>query len=347
MMAAGSQGKILDPKAAKWGQAICDGCKRPSKDRVCPTCHVTLPSTFGQSPNAIVAVIGAKNAGKSHYIATLVEEMRNRVGPMMNVTLSPQDDFTIQRFARDFRDPLYNERRALEVTVSGVRDASVRLPMVFNLQFGGIDTFGRRKIVRTVTLVFFDTAGEDLNSEATMATVNRYIYRSSGIILLLDPRQIPEVRRQLPGPLEPGEFSVDTRDILARTAKLIRNGQGLGPNQMIKVPLAVAFSKFDELETIVDSSLVVLTSRMVSQEYDVNEANAISDEIESLLSSWQQTGLIHELRSWFSKVAFCGVSSLGCKKNADQSLPRLDPRRVEDPFLWLLYQFGYIKSRAK
>jgi len=288
-------------------------------------------------------VIGAKNSGKSHYIATLVEEIRNRVGPMMNVTLSPQDDFTIQRFARDFRDPLYNKRRALDVTASGVRDANVRLPMVFNLQFGGKDLFGRRKITRTITLVFFDTAGEDLNSEATMATVNRYIYRSSGIILLLDPRQIPHVRGLLPDPPDPGEVMIDTRDILSRTAKLIRNGRGMGPNRMIKTPLAVAFSKFDELESIVDGSLTVLTSRSAGQ-YDAAEAIAVSDEIESLLASWQQGGLVHELRSWFSTVAFFGVSSLGCKKNPDETLPRLDPRRVEDPFLWLLYRLGYVKA---
>jgi GTPase SAR1 family protein len=346
-MAIGAQGKVLDAKKSNRGRIVCDACQRPTKDRICPVCHVTLPSTFGQCPNAIIAVIGAKNAGKSHYIATLVEEIRNRVGPMMNVTLSPQDDLTIQRFARDFRDPLYNERRALNVTSSGIKDDKVRLPMVFNLQFGGKDLFGRRRISRTITLVFFDTAGEDLNSEATMATVNRYIYRSSGIILLLDPRQFQYVRGLMSSPPDPGEVMTDTRDILVRTQKLIRNGRGLGPNHMIKTPLAVAFSKFDELEPIVDRSLAVLTSSSPSRRYDIAESTAISDEIESLLAAWQQAGLVHELRTWFLKVAFFGVSSLGCKKNPDQTLPRLDPRRVEDPFLWLLYQFGYIKGAAK
>ena len=194
MMAAGKQGKLLIAKSRMVRRLTCDECHRPTNDRICPTCHVTLPNTFGQCPNAIIAVIGARNSGKGHYIGTLVEELRNRVGPSLNMTLSPQDDYTIKRFKEDFRDPLYKDRRVLVQTATGITNEKVRLPMVFNLQFGGTDFLGRRTIKRTITLVFFDTAGEDLESESTMETVNRYIYRSKGIILLLDPRQILQVR---------------------------------------------------------------------------------------------------------------------------------------------------------
>ena len=45
--------------------------------------------------------------------------------------------------------------------------------------------------------MFFDTAGEDLNDEDTMSTVNKYICKSAGIVFLLDPMQIPAVVSQL------------------------------------------------------------------------------------------------------------------------------------------------------
>lgn len=346
-LAAGAQGQVIDASNAKRGQVLCGTCRQLSRDRICPTCHVTLPYTFGTCANAMVAIIGAKNAGKSHYMTTLVEEFRSHIGPAMDVTLSPQDDDTIRRFARDFYDPLYKERRALDVTASAMRDPSVSLPLVFCLQFGGRDLFGRRTIARTVTLVFYHAAGEDLDAEATMSTVNRYIYHSDGIILLVDPRQIQGVRGKLPKSAHGEDVSKDVRDILTRTTKLIRSGLRLGANRMIKKPLAVAISKFDEIEPFMGKDMTVLSSRSVGRDYDLEEAVAISDEIESLLLSWNQKELVHDLRSWFARVAFFGASSLGCTKNPDNSLPRLAPRRVEDPFLWLLYQLGLIKAKKR
>ena len=218
------------------------------------------------------------------------------------------------------------------------------MPMVFNLQIGGKNLFGQRNIKRTVTLVFFDAAGEDLRSEATMETVNRYIYRSSGIILLLDPRQFPQVLCQLPDPPDPGEESIETRDILSRVANVVRKGKNLSPTQMIKTPIAAAFSKFDEIEPLIDPTLNVLSSRSMKRQYDSAEAAAINDEIESLLAMWKQSGLVNDIKSWFSKVTFCGISSLGCKKNQDGTVPRLAPRRVEDPFLWLMHGIGCFRD---
>ena len=43
-------------------------------------------------------------------------------------------------------------------------------------------------------MVFFDTAGEDLNSEEIMSSVNKYIIQANGIILLIDPLQFDSVK---------------------------------------------------------------------------------------------------------------------------------------------------------
>ena len=351
LASGGRHGRVLSPSAAKRGKATCDDCQRATEDRICPGCHAQLPPTYGKCENAIIAVIGGINAGKSHYIATLVEELRNNVGPTMNFTLSPENDFTINRFNEDFKQPLYHHKRAIRKTGSAKSEDKLRIPMLFNLQFMGKDVFGRKAIKKTVTLVFFDAAGEDLEDEGTMSTVNRYVYRSAGIILLFDPRQIPYVRSKLA--IDATEPIVDTRAILKRTANIIRKGLDLNANAIIKTPIAVAFSKFDEVERFVDRGACVLNSRSVTQEYDAEEAAAISDEIEALLESWQQKGLCHELRSWFYKISFFGVSSLGCQAkempgSADKQLPHVPrPKRVEDPFLWLLSELKFFKPGTK
>lgn len=342
----GKQGKVLSPRGARSGRKKCDACKRPTDDRICPACHAPLPPNYGKCENAIIAVIGAKNSGKSHYIATLVKELRDAVGPALNFTLSAVNDYTINRYNKSFKEPLYNRCVSLNVSKSAKSEEEMRIPMLFNLQFMGTDWRGRKSIKRTILLVFFDTAGEDLNSAATMATVNRYICRSAGIILLLDPRQLPAVREKLS--VDPSEEVVETRDLLARTATLIRKGLGLradksGGIPLIQTPVAVAFSKFDEIEQLLDPGATVRTSRSL-RGYDPRESAVISDEIESLLESWEQRGLCHDLRSWFRDVSFFGVSALGCKKRSDETLPHAPrPRRVEDPFLWILHKLKFLK----
>ncbi len=343
----GKQGKVLSPEGITGRKRKCEDCMRPTDDRICPACHAPLPPTYGKCQNAIIAIIGAKNAGKSHYIATLVNELRDSVGPSMNFTLSAVNDYTINRYNKSFKDPLYNRRVTLRVSKSAKAEEEMRIPMLFNLQFNGTNWLGRRSISKSIVLVFFDTAGEDLNCEATMSTVNRYIYRSAGIILLLDPRQIPAVREKVS--VDPSEEIVDTRDLLVRTTTLLRKGLELqadsqGRIPLIPTPVAVAFSKFDEIEHLVDPGASLRTSRSLGK-YDAVEAEAISDEVESLLEAWDQKGLCHDLRSWFRNVSFFGVSALGCKKRDDETLPHTPrPRRVEDPFLWILYKLQFLKS---
>ncbi|MCA9137753.1 MAG: 50S ribosome-binding GTPase [Planctomycetales bacterium] len=342
----GKQGKVLSPGGSLFRRKKCDACKRPTDDRICPACHAPLPPSYGKCENAIIAIIGAKNAGKSHYIATLVKELRDAVGPALQFTLSAVNDYTINRYNKSFKEPLYNRRVSLNISRSAKTDEEMRIPMLFNLQFMGTDWRGRKAIKRTILLVFFDTAGEDLNSEATMATVNRYICCSAGVILLLDPRQLPAVREKLS--TDPREEIIETRDLLARTARLIRNGLGMtadksGRIPLIQTPIAVAFSKFDEIEDLVDPAATVRTSRSLSG-YDPHESTVISDEIESLLESLEQSQLVKDLRSWFRTVSFFGVSALGCKKRSDQTLPHAPrPRRVEDPFLWILHKLQFLK----
>ena len=70
-------------------------------------------------------------------------------------------------------------------------EVAVRKPLIYEMMIP-LDAKGRR--VHKYTFVFYDTAGEDLKNEAIMKTVNRYICKASGLIFLLDPMQIMQLR---------------------------------------------------------------------------------------------------------------------------------------------------------
>src|SRR5690606_5602272 len=143
------------------GRADCPDCGLPTGNRACPECHNPLPSAYCDSPGRIVALVGAKNAGKSTYIAVLLHELMNRVGTELDASLVACDDRTIERYKRDFARPLLEERRLLPTTASAA--TGPREPLVYLLTRTRRGRFSRPRN-DSLALVLFDTAGEDLRS---------------------------------------------------------------------------------------------------------------------------------------------------------------------------------------
>lgn len=336
-------GRVLPPNGKP--ESRCTACGQTSRKRLCPHCHMELPHTTGKFRNLIFAVIGAKEAGKSHYLAVLIEQIRKQAGPEIGMLLEPLNDHTIRRYRQDFYEPIFRRGTVIRGTVSALADRRVQVPLVYTLTFTGKDLFGRRAIKGLVTLVFFDTAGEDLDDEDTMSTVNKYIYRSDGVILLLDPLQLDRVRDRLDGSVALPSRNSETADILTRTTKLILDGRSLSPDAMIPTPIAVAFSKFDAVEPLIDPQFQLNADPDHRSGYDVADFHAVNAEMQSLLAEWDGRILQEQVEKRYRHFGFFGLTALGCNPHGDQKIPRVLPRRVEDPFLWLLHHHGLIPAR--
>lgn len=335
-------GKVLAGPGRFVRSVECPDCSNKSRKRLCPTCHSDLPHTTGDFKNYVFAVIGAKESGKSHYISVLINQIKKQVGPDLNMLLEPMNDPTIRRYRNDFYNPVYNEKRIIEATQSALANRNVQSPLVYCLTFTGKNLIGRNAIKKAAVLVFFDTAGEDLDDEDTMSTVNKYIYRSDGIILLIDPLQLPQVRNDLgDGTSLPG-VNTETTDILTRTTRLIQKGQNIKPNAQIKIPLAVAFSKFDAVDSLVDDQFQLHANGRHIGGFDDADFQATNSEMMALLVRWDGHDLVQQVQTRYKRHGFFGLSALGCNPHGSKEVPRVAPRRVEDPFLWLLAENGLI-----
>ena len=341
-------GKVLEPAGKfrdRFSQSIrCKACGHQSYKRICPHCHMELPRTTGQFKNYIFAVIGAKDSGKSHYIAVLIDQIKRRIGPNMGLLLSAENDFTINRYANDFYAPIFKDGKVIDTTRSATIDRSVQRPMVYSIRLTGDGLCQKNKIKKYMTLVFFDTAGEDLNDEDTMSTVNKYIYRSDGIILLIDPLQLLSVRNLLPKGTPLPDIWTETSDILNRSTRLIEKGRNLKPTDKVKIPLAVAFSKFDAVLPLIDPQFQLHASANHDTGFDNDDFEAINSEMLSLLDRWNGQDIIHLAQTRYTKFGFFGLSALGCNPHDTSRIPSVLPGRVEDPFLWLLANNGIIKK---
>ncbi len=328
-------GKVLEPGKYFVRGLRCESCGHESFKRLCPHCHMDLPRTTGDYRNYIFALIGAKDAGKSHYLSVLIDQIRNQSGPRQGMVLEALNDETINRYREAFYNPVYRHRKVILNTRSATVDSTVQKPLIYSLTFRGKGLGGGWRIKSVVTLVFFDTAGEDLNHSDVMSVVNKYIYRSDGIILLIDPLQLDRVRTQLASTPMP-DLSGETADIMDRTIQLIQNGRRLGSKRRISIPIAVTFSKFDAVRPIVDRQLQLLSEPRHQGGFDGGDFDAVNAEMEALLERWNCLHLVELVKLRFKRYGFFGVSALGCNPHGSEEIPRVMPRRVDDPFLWLL-----------
>ena len=323
-------GLVIPPPGRFAKKVPCPSCRRASTTPICPECHLELPYSFGVKKNYIFAIIGAKETGKSNYIAVLVRKIQD-IGIHLNFLLNEADDYSMARYENDFRAPLFDRNRVVDATRSAVAGGEVKRPLLFNF-------VGKKA---SSILAFFDSAGEDFGSGDTMENVHRYICRSDGIILLVDPLQLREVRRQFDERQLPA-MGVEPRQVLMRTTRLIRKGRSLDMSKKIPIPLAVAFSKFDMLENHVPAGLQVDSITHHDGGFDVADFEGVNDELMGLLGrsehwGWGEGDLVNQVTSGYTKYGFFAVSALGCNP-VNNRVPRFSPWRVEDPFLWLLAQ---------
>ena len=246
------------------------------------------------------------------------------------------------------------DMQKLDLTKSSVQDVNngAYRPLIFTLKLKQKGLFKEK--VNSFTLVFFDTAGEDLNDEDTMSTVNKYICKSAGIIFLLDPMQFPTVRNQLDENTVSRASSVDWKqatrsdDILSRVSKLIRNDRNMKSDAKIDIPVAAVFSKFDAIAQLIPegSTILEISPHCSKKVFDMSDWHNVDNEIRSLLVEWGVESFMSQVDLNYMNHAYFAVSSLGMDNNPKENgkIDRPRPHRIEDPLLWILKENGVIKS---
>ncbi|WP_233358782.1 GTPase [Thermomonospora amylolytica] len=352
--AAGASLPPVFEAPGRGGRADCPRCGRTTGRRVCPHCHNPLPPAYCESPGRIVALVGAKNAGKSTYIAVLLHELMNRVGTELDASLVACDDRTIDRYKRDFARPLYDEHRLLPTTASAA--TAPREPLVYLLtrtrparragrRLGARLPLGRER-TESLALVLFDTAGEDLRSRDVRDLHLRYLEAADAIVFLVDPLELPGaramVRDEAPPPPRTDPDS-EPINVIARVTEALRQRRGLRPGERLPVPVAVALTKIDALLPAPAGQSPLHRSRPSRGTLDLDDREAVDAQVRGLLHDWEAGQLDVYLRQQYAEYALFGVSALGGMPSRGRvGAGGVRPHRVEDPLLWLLYRFGML-----
>ena len=309
-----------------------------TRTRICPHCHNTLPHNVEQVSDDIVGIYGARQSGKTQYIATVVDSLGDEVLPAMDLQLCALSEETIRR-RRAMHARLWGELRCLEFT----RIAPNADPLMFGVR--GAGKFRQN-------LILYDTAGEAFGTNLEKRDT-LYLLRARGLAILLDPFQIPVVRQVL------GSQGVEMPPLVERgpaelVAQFVRDYMRVTPQgrgRRIDIPVALTVTKIDALLKggLLDKSHPVASPARYDGGFHVKEHAQVAGYMREKLLEWEQAQLVKTVDLYFRDHTFCGVSALGQNPRRLESDMVLDrepaPLRVADPFIWLLARLGTITAR--
>ena len=338
---------IIKPNTAFYksmpSHAICPVCNTKTTKMICSHCHNPLPHTTGSVKEYMIALVGAKAAGKSHYVAVLINALSQYIGQKLNASLVALNEETIKRYRDEFYKPLYEKKEVITATVSAA--AQLKHPLMYRFSIGRESKFGKQKHT-VVTLVFFDTAGEDFDSLDVMRREIKYLSNSLGIIFILDPLQISAVRDRLPEDTILPHEHTQPGDIVTRVINLVREDRQIPEAELIDIPVALAFSKIDAVRPLFPPDSMLNRASPHGAQFDINDSELLNSEMQAYLQEWTGPGLNNIMEHNFQHFAYFGLSALGASPDSGGLLTEaVSSFRIGDPFLWLLWKNKLIKGR--
>ncbi|KIR01549.1 hypothetical protein P261_00363 [Lachnospiraceae bacterium TWA4] len=313
--------------------------------RVCCHCHNPLPSGYGRNTVKFISVIGVTGSGKTVYLSQLLKGINQymaRVGLAVHDTNASAGNFVRQNMIKE------------GVPFPGSTPAGrLQQPLFFDVTRSTSESTHS-----TETFVLYDVAGELFDPQkfnpSQLSRFAPFIRNSDGIILLIDPSQFSAFN------LVAGKINdQETQQALTGIYNMVVDGGG---DSKCEKPLAVCISKMDEpavQQALPSEELRIKISSEVQPIKDekgnplplfnVEDYNPISDELSKFFRN-QESSLVVNLRANYKRYCYFGLTSLGCEigendNNQKYPIGPIIPKRIEEPLLWLLYEFGYIGKK--
>ena len=316
-------------------RSVCPQSGALTTTRVCPICHSTLPVHFGRIRSQLIALVGARDSGKTVYMTVLMHEFGYRLGDRLAASVPGADDETRNKFRQDYEQRLYEGNLLPDptFTVAATRQG-YRPPMVFKFQRQERSRFPGG--TRQTLLSFFDTAGEDLTTMANVELNGRYLKAADAIILILDPLQMAGGRKLAASEalLQDPRPEDDPYNVLQRITDLLKAGQRDRP---VRKPLAVVFTKLDALWHTFPEVSALKRPQPQDPGFDALDSLDVHRHIQALLHDWNGRQIDVYLQHNYRRFRYFGVSALGAIPTPDKRTSTvIAPYRVGDPILWLL-----------
>ncbi|MEF3310129.1 hypothetical protein PV433_14630 [Paenibacillus sp. GYB004] len=321
---------------------VNDRYGRVTRKRLCPNCHNELPITSGKVASNIISIVGASQVGKSVYMTSLIHTLQHATASNFNAACIPLNAEISRRFRQNYEEPIFERGTMLEMTQKEEKQE----PFIFQFVFKGED-------VAPLTLVFFDVAGEIMTDRDLLDLYAAHIKNSSGILFMVDPLQIKTIRDRLLLNVgnQAGEFASRYDEPREVAITMFENFIGHQDKAKTDIPTAVVLTKSDMLQHLkeedgeyIRSNSNVFRDVVHRQHLNMTEFENINGEIRRFLEKVDRP-FKDALDVYFTDTAYFAVSALGSNPVDRKITGVVNPWRVDEPFVWLLYKLNYIEGR--
>lgn len=320
--------------------AVCPGCGESTHEHVCPHCHRRLPCGFSRADHWPVVIVGSAQSGKTVLMTVLIHELSHQLGGAAGVAVRGLDDETLRAFHADYDHPLFDQH-TLPKPSDPLAGSPPRAPLVFELARTSPGWPGRRR--RRVIASFLDMNGPDLASPAGQDQAARYLASARAVILVLDPLQLPgargHARPEVIGPERAGTADDRPAGLLSQvTGPLLAAPDSRGG--MVRKPVAVVVAKLDAVEHALPAGSPLTVRPALRARFDIGDGDAVHAQVEHLIDKWDGPQFSLNLRAYFTRYRYFGISSLGSPPKDPATVRVVVPYRVHDLALWLLGESG-------
>ena len=302
-----------------------------TRNRICPCCHNPLPPTYGKFPVKFISVVGITSSGKTVYLSQLLKRFVHYMGK------GGCTAFDLGGNGRRFVTEHSVERdKPLPI---GTPEAVLSTPLFYSVK--------KEQGGTTWTLVLYDIAGENCVNPSKMEQFGPFIVNADAYILLLDPDQFTQVKAAADGSRQSNaSLPIDVIEAMFN-AFVAQN------SERPMTPLAVSFSKSDRLQAYFAQGSRVYQDVEDKGGFDSNSYNNVKGEVWRFLNSMEEgQDLIAQVRALFSRFGYFAFTALNCEVEEKEeegrkiSMPETipDPKRIEEPILWILNQLGFIEA---
>ena len=300
--------------------------------RVCPHCHNPLPETYGKHPVKFVSIIGISGAGKTVYLSQLCKFLSKQLS-YFDIAVNPTSIYASEYLEAN---PVVMGKKL----PTGSPTEQLLQPLCFDL------VYHRENKKMYHTIVFYDIAGENCVNHERMRGFGRFVEHADSIILIIDPDQFNE------------SSNASQPVMVLQTIYTVFSNRH--PDEVKNLPIAISISKGDKIaneiiqKNLDDIQFLQDNSGSYMPRFNAANYNPIHDAIKNFVQR-NNNQLHSQMRNLYDNYNYFLFSAIGTSTKKieidggeyDTPAGPTIPKRILEPFVWLLYQYKFIQSSGE